>query len=95
MKPKPWLLWLVAAGVYAFLYVPLAVVVIFSFNDSALNAGWVGFTTRWYRELFVDADMLAAAGNSLLIAALSLAGQWRIESGGTAIAATIGETRSA
>lgn len=73
MKPKPWLLWLVAAGVYALLYVPLAVVVIFSFNDSALNAGWVGFTTRWYRELFVDADMLAAAGNSLLIAALSSA----------------------
>jgi ABC-type Fe3+ transport system permease subunit len=40
--------------VYAFLYVPLAVVVLFSFNDSLLNAQWVGFTTRWYRKLLHD-----------------------------------------
>lgn len=65
------LAWTIAAVVYAFLYVPLAVVVIFSFNDSALNAGWVGFTTRWYRELFADDEMLAAAANSLLVALVS------------------------
>ena len=63
-------LWLRAAAlaVYAFLYVPLAVVVLFSFNDSALNAEWVGFTTDWYRKLFADGDMLRAAANSLFIA---------------------------
>ncbi|MCC6535630.1 MAG: ABC transporter permease [Burkholderiales bacterium] len=65
------LLWLLAAVVYAFLYVPLAVVVLFSFNDSALNAGWVGFTTRWYELLLADADMLSAAANSLLVATVA------------------------
>lgn len=64
-------LWSVSLAVYAFLYVPLAVVVLFSFNDSALNAEWVGFTTRWYVRLFEDRDMLQAAGNSLLIALVS------------------------
>jgi spermidine/putrescine transport system permease protein len=66
-------LWTAALAVYAFLYVPLAVVVAFSFNDSALNAGWVGFTTGWYRKLFADGDMLRAAGNSLAIALISSA----------------------
>ena len=33
-----------------------------------LNAEWVGFTLDWYRKLAADDDMLAAAGNSLLIA---------------------------
>jgi spermidine/putrescine transport system permease protein len=62
--------WLGAASltVYAFLYVPLAIVVLFSFNDSELNAQWVGFTTRWYAKLASDTDMLHAAANSLFIA---------------------------
>ena len=63
---KRWL-WAAALTVYAFLYVPLAVVVLFSFNDSLLNAEWVGFTTRWYVTLFDDEQMLRAAGNSLFI----------------------------
>ena len=53
---------------YAFLYVPLLVVVIFSFNDSKLNAEWVGFTLDWYRKLAVNQEMRAAALNSLFIA---------------------------
>jgi spermidine/putrescine transport system permease protein len=64
-------LWFAAVLIYGFLYIPLAVVVLFSFNDSELNAGWVGFTTHWYRDLWQDQDMLAAAGNSLVIAFLS------------------------
>ncbi|MBI4984700.1 MAG: ABC transporter permease [Rhodocyclales bacterium] len=71
MKPQsPWL-WAAALGTYAFLYLPLAVVVIFSFNDSALNAQWVGFTTSWYAKLLHDEEMLGAAATSLLIALLS------------------------
>ena len=66
-RRAPWL-WAAALVVYAFLYVPLAVVVIFSFNDSLLNAQWVGFTTRWYAKLFADDEMLRAAANSLAIA---------------------------
>ena len=60
---------LVAAGAgYAFLYIPLVIVVVYSFNNSRLNAEWVGFTLDWYDKLFHNDEMLAAAGNSLLIA---------------------------
>jgi spermidine/putrescine transport system permease protein len=67
------LLWVASFGVYAFLYVPLAVVVAFSFNDSKLNAEWVGFTLDWYRKLAGNGEMLHAAANSLLIALVSSA----------------------
>ncbi|GGC07518.1 polyamine transporter PotC [Oxalicibacterium flavum] len=62
-----------AVLVYAFLYVPLAIVVLYSFNDSRLNAEWVGFTLDWYRQLFNNQEMLRAAGNSLVIALMSSA----------------------
>lgn len=54
-------LWAAALLVYLFLYLPLAVVVVYSFNDSRLNAEWVGFTWRWYRVLLADEGMLHAA----------------------------------
>ena len=66
---NPLWLWAAALAAYAFLYLPLLIVVLYSFNDSRLNAEWVGFTLHWYSELFNDADMLLAARNSLLIAA--------------------------
>ena len=56
-----------AAAGYAFLYIPLVIVVVYSFNDSRLNAEWVGFTLGWYDKLFHNEDMLVAAGNSLAI----------------------------
>lgn len=68
---RGWLLWCAALGVYAFLYLPLAIVVAYSFNDSRLNAEWVGFTLHWYTVLLHDDEMLLAAGNSLLIATVS------------------------
>lgn len=64
-------LWMISLAVYGFLYLPLAVVVVFSFNDSELNAEWVGFTTQWYSKLLSDEDMLQAAANSLFIAVVS------------------------
>jgi spermidine/putrescine transport system permease protein len=62
------LLWGAAIAVYLFLYIPLAVVVVFSFNDSKISAEWVGFTTLWYSKLVHNKEMLDAARNSLLIA---------------------------
>ncbi|MDO8933238.1 MAG: ABC transporter permease subunit [Rhodocyclaceae bacterium] len=66
MNARRWL-WAAALATYAFLYIPLAVVVLFSFNDSTLNAQWVGFTTHWYARLLADGEMLRAAANSLLL----------------------------
>jgi len=64
-------MWASAIGAYLFLYAPLLVVVVFSFNDSKLNAQWVGFTTAWYVKLFHNEEMLLAARNSLVIALLT------------------------
>ena len=64
-------LWAAALAVYAFLYLPLTIVVVYSFNDSRLNAEWVGFTWHWYEVLLHDEEMLLAAGNSLFIAFVS------------------------
>lgn len=61
-------LWIASVFVYAFLYLPLVIVVAYSFNDSRLNAEWVGFTLHWYKVLVNDEQMLRAAVNSLLIA---------------------------
>jgi spermidine/putrescine transport system permease protein len=60
-------LWLAALGAFLFLYGPLAIVVAYSFNDSVMNAQWVGFTLRWYRKLFANEEMLTATWNSLVI----------------------------
>jgi spermidine/putrescine transport system permease protein len=68
---RGWILWVAALAVYAFLYLPLVIVVVYSFNDSRLNAEWVGFTWHWYDVLIHDEDMLLAAGNSLFIAFVS------------------------
>ena len=72
MKRGFWL-WALSLAAYAFLYLPLAVVVLFSFNDSELNAGWVGFTTRWYSKLMHNEAILSAAFNSLSIALIATA----------------------
>lgn len=62
--------WTLFAGllIYLFLYLPLAIVVLYSFNDSKLNAEWIGFTTDWYAKLFRNEEMIEAATNSLIIA---------------------------
>ena len=66
MRRSAWL-WGMGLAAYAFLYAPLVIVVAYSFNDSRLNAQWVGFTLDWYRKLFTNEEMLSAAWNSLVI----------------------------
>ncbi|MCH8137087.1 MAG: putrescine ABC transporter permease PotI, partial [Proteobacteria bacterium] len=56
---------------YAFLYIPLLSVVIYSFNDSRLVSVWGGFSLRWYHELLQSEEIWAAAMLSLRIAAVS------------------------
>ena len=57
----------------AFLYLPIAVLVIYSFNASRLVAVWGGWSTRWYAALLDDRAMIEAAANSLGIAFVSAA----------------------
>ena len=55
----------------AFLYLPLALVIGYSFNASKLATVWTGFSTQWYGELLADGQIMAAARNSLVVALLS------------------------
>jgi len=57
--------------VYLFLYIPICIVIIFSFNDASRSLIWRGFTLHWYTELFHDTSMLLVAAHSLVIAILS------------------------
>jgi putrescine transport system permease protein len=61
----------VVAFGYAFLYVPIVSVIVYSFNDSRLVTLWGGFSVRWYASLLQDEEVLAAALLSLRIAAVS------------------------
>ena len=56
---------------YAFLYVPIAVLVIYSFNDSSIPTVWNGFSLRWYSALFENEQIINAALLSLKIALIS------------------------
>ena len=58
---------------FAFLYLPLLVLVVYSFNDSQLLNVWGGFSTRWYAALWKDEPLLTALRNSLGIAFISAA----------------------
>ena len=56
---------------FVFLYAPILSLVIFSFNESQLVTVWGGFSTKWYGALLQNRDILAAAGISLQVAAIS------------------------
>ncbi|MCJ7453338.1 MAG: ABC transporter permease subunit [Steroidobacteraceae bacterium] len=56
---------------YAFLYIPILSLIVYSFNESKLVTVWAGFSTKWYGELLNNQQILGAAWLSLKIAALS------------------------
>jgi spermidine/putrescine transport system permease protein len=59
------------ALVALFLYAPLLVLLVFSFNDSKRNVVWKGFTLKYYEKVFANESLMAALGNSLTIAFLA------------------------
>jgi putrescine transport system permease protein len=71
MRGGGWFRFLTLVVGYGFLYVPIACLMVFSFNDSTLMTSWSGFSLRWYGELFQDQALLSAAKLSLLIATLT------------------------
>jgi spermidine/putrescine transport system permease protein len=54
--------------IYLFLYCPMAVLIVFSFNDSQYSLTWKGSTLNWYRVLLADGKLLRVALNSLVVA---------------------------
>jgi len=68
---RPWTLFSVMVLGYAFLYVPILSLIVYSFNESRLVTVWSGFSTRWYVELWHNEQILSAAWLSLSIAAIN------------------------
>lgn len=66
-KPSGWLR-LSAYLVYFYIYFPILILIIFSFNTQRINVRWEGFTFHWYGELFQDREVLLATRNSLIVA---------------------------
>lgn len=58
---------------YAFLHLPVLILVVFSFNASRFGAAWTGFTWEWYREILDRPDILGALELSLVVALVSTA----------------------
>lgn len=54
-------------AIYLFFYIPIIVLIAYSFNDTQYSLVWHGFTWRWYNELFNDSDLWLAALNSLML----------------------------
>ena len=60
-----------AALIYLFLYAPILILLVFSFNASKSRGVWAGFTLKWYRELFQDRQIMKALYHTIIIAVLS------------------------
>jgi spermidine/putrescine transport system permease protein len=65
--------WLIGVtlAVYAFLHLPILVLVAFSFNDSKFSASWVGFTLDWYYRLLERPDIMRGLKASLIVGGVS------------------------
>lgn len=74
MQQKTWrshVLLAYSLAVLAFLYIPLIILAMYSFNDSRINAVWTGFTFKWYEHLFTNRRVLEALVNTLIIGCVS------------------------
>ena len=73
MERTRWWLPLWSLVIYFFLYVPIVVLILFSFNKAGTPFAWQGFTLEWYRMLWQSSEMLTALKNSLLVASSAVA----------------------
>ncbi len=69
---SPWLRW-ISYGIYGFLYLPILLIVVYSFNVSRFGVRWTGFTVDWYLRLFHNPTTLTATLNTITLAVVSTA----------------------
>lgn len=63
-----WVIWPLAGVTLIFLYLPIAAIVIFSFNDgNSVGLPWRGFTLKWYSSVFSNQEIMRALWNSLIV----------------------------
>lgn len=62
---------LFVSSVYFFIYLPMLVLVLFSFNSSSISSEWTGFTLHWYRKLIGSEEVIDSFFNSIIVASSS------------------------
>ena len=60
-------------GLFAFLYLPILVVVVYSFNEAKFGVEWTGWSLKWYQKLFENEVVASATINTLVLAVISTA----------------------
>src|SRR5579872_5598821 len=55
------------SAIYFFFYLPIVILIIYSFNQAQYSLVWSGFTWHWYQELFADRDLWVAAWHSVVL----------------------------
>lgn len=68
---KKWYTKSYVGALMTFLYMPIAVLIIYSFNDSKSRSVWSGFSFKWYKELFADDLIMSSLANTLIIALIA------------------------
>lgn len=72
MRERNRLLGVFAAVTYVFLFAPIVVLIVFSFNDNRRTFVWHGFTLDWYPRLFANADLLASLRLTFVVAFIAV-----------------------
>ena len=72
-RPSRWLTAFTALT-YVFLFAPIVILIVFSFNDSRRSFTWQGFTLEWYQRLFRDTEMVGSLRVTLEVAAIAVVG---------------------
>ena len=57
--------------IFLFLYAPIIILVVFSFNNSKLRGSWAGFTLKWYKNLLADPAILSSLWTTLIVAVVA------------------------
>lgn len=68
MRKNKWYVNSYVTAVMTFLYMPIAVLIVYSFNSSKSRSVWSGFSLKWYKELFADELIMSSLANTLIIA---------------------------
>ena len=63
----------ITALFFAYLYLPIVILIVLSFNANQSATIWTGFTVNWYGHIFVNKSIISAAENSLIVATIATA----------------------
>ena len=56
---------------FLFLYIPIVVLMVYSFNESKSRGFWGGFSLKWYRQMFADAELMSALRTTLVVGVIA------------------------